>query len=87
MAREYVLLLRIEAAAVYRSLRRPETDQVQRFFDLLESYPSLKGETTERDEVGRTLEVKFVGKLKVVYWPDHAAKEIKVVKLERLGRR
>ena len=49
-------------------------------------YPHLKGETTERDEVGRTVEVKFVAKFKVIYWADHAVKEIKVLRLERLRR-
>ena len=86
MPREYVLFLRFEVASLYRSLRRPEKDQLERFFDLLESYPHLKGETTERDEIGRTVEVKFVAKFKVIYWADHAVKEIKVLRLERLSR-
>ncbi len=84
MPREYVLFLRFEAAALYRSLRRPERDQLERFFDFLESYPHLKGETTERDDVGRVVEVKFISKFKVVYWADHAVKEIKLLRIERL---
>ncbi len=48
--------------------------------------PHLKGETTERDEIGRTVEVKFVAKFKVIYWSDHAVKEVKILRLERLPR-
>ena len=84
---EYVLFMRSEAVEFYRSLHRAEKDSLARFFDLLENYPTLKGETTEQDFVGRTVEVKFVGKLKVVYWADHPVKEIKVLKLERLPKK
>ena len=87
MPREFVLFLRLDAASLYRALRRPEKDQLERFFDLLASYPHLKGETTERDEIGRTVEVKFVANFKVIYWADHAVKEVKVLRLERLRRR
>jgi hypothetical protein len=84
MSGDYVLFLRAEAALFYRSLRRTESYALERFFDSLESYPHLKGETTERDEVGRAVEVKFIGRLKVVYWADHAVKEVKILRLERL---
>lgn len=87
MPREYVLFLRHEVASLYRSLRGPEKYQLERFFDLLETYPNLKGETTERDDIGRVVEVKFIAKFKPVYWADHAVKEIKLLRLERLPRR
>jgi hypothetical protein len=87
MPAAYVLFMRLEAVSLYKSLRRPEKETLERFFDFLERYPDFKGETTERDEAGRAVEVKFVGKFKVVYWPDHAVKEIKVLKVERLPRR
>jgi hypothetical protein len=47
----------------------------------------LKGETTERDIIGRVVQVKIVGKFKVVSWTDDAVKEIKILKLERLPKR
>ena len=86
MPQEYILFLRFEVASFYRSLRRPEKDHLEPFFDLLESYPHFIGEATERDEIGRTVEVKFVAKFKVIYWTDHAVKEVKVLRLERLRR-
>ena len=87
MSVEYALFMRSEAVELYRSLRRTEKDSLARFFDLLESYPTLKGETTEQDDVGRIVQVKFVGKFKVVYWPDHPVKEIKILRLERLAKK
>ena len=87
MSVEYVLFMRSEVVELYRSVPRAEKDSLVRFFELLENYPTLKGETTECDDVGRTVEVKFIGKFKVVYWADHPVKEVKVLKLERLSKR
>ena len=80
----YVLFLRAEAASFLHSLRREEKEPLRRFFDFLEQYPTTVGEATERDSVGRAVQVKFVRRLKVVYWVNHADKEVKVLRLERL---
>lgn len=87
MSVEYVLFMHSEVVETYRSLRRTEKDLLGQFFDLLENYPTLEGETTERDDSGRTVQVKFVGKFKVVYWADHPVKEIKILRLDRLPKR
>jgi len=87
MSVEYVLFMRSDAVELYRSLRHPEKDSLARFFDLLENYPALKGETTERDDLGRTVQVKFVGKFKGVYWLDHPVKEMKILRVERLPKK
>ena len=82
----YALFLHSEAVAIYRSMRGRERVELERFFESLENYPYLEGETTERDVIGRTVQVKFVGKFKLVYWADHAVKEVKLLKLERLRK-
>jgi hypothetical protein len=33
MAADYVLFMRLEAVSLYRSLRRPEKEPLERFFD------------------------------------------------------
>ena len=48
MTVEYVLFMRSEVVETYRNLRRAEKDPLAQFFDLLENFPSLAGETTER---------------------------------------
>ncbi len=86
MADRYVLFLHWEAAAFFHALRRGEKEAVGRFLDLLEKYPHTAGETTERDASGRTIQVKVIARLKVVYWADHAVKEVKVLRIERWQR-
>jgi hypothetical protein len=80
----YALFLHTSAASFFHSLRREEKEPLRRFFDHLEQYPTTVGEAVERDSVGRAVQVKFVRRLKVVYWANHADREIKVLRLERL---
>jgi hypothetical protein len=84
---DYVLYIRSEAVASYRAARSSEKRSLERFFDFLEDNPFTKGEMIERDNVGRAVEVKFVSGYKIVYWADHPAKEVKILKLERVSRR
>jgi mRNA-degrading endonuclease RelE of RelBE toxin-antitoxin system len=87
MPSDYTLFMHGAVVSQYRSLRRTERERLEKFFDFLEGYPYLEGETTERDEVGRTIEIKFIPGFRVAYWTNHADKEVKILKLERLPRR
>ena len=80
----YTTFLVREAADALRTLRSTERDQVIRLLDFLEEFPSTKGDTFEQDSVGRRLEVKILGRIKAVYWPDHAVKEVKVLQIKRV---
>ena len=51
-----------------------------------ESVGELSVEITERDAVGRTVQVKLFPRVKVVFWTDHADKTIKILRIERLQR-
>ncbi len=86
MGSDYILFLRAEAVALYRSLRPRERHRLENFFNLLEDRPFLRGETTERDEHGRTVEVALIEKFKEVFWADHAVKEVKILRLERMPK-
>ena len=86
MPSAYTLLLRREAVDFFRSLRGFERQQFERFFDALQDRPGQPADAYTRDELGRRLEIKYVGRFRVVYWVDHAGKEVKVVKLELLPR-
>jgi len=87
MPSSYVLFIRKEAVAVFRSAGSSERNALQQFFDLLENYPYLRGDTTERDDVGREVQVRFLSKFKVVYWADHAVKEVRILRLDRLPKK
>jgi len=85
VASNYTIYLEAEAARYLFGLRRPERDPVRRFLDFLADYPHTDGETTERDSIGRTVQVKLPHRIKVVYWADHADKAVKILRLERLA--
>jgi len=53
----YTTFLVREAADAMRLLRSPERDQITRLLDLLQEFPSTKGDTFEQDSIGRRLEV------------------------------
>ena len=52
--------------------------RVMDFIYSLANNPHLPGDFSERDHVGRTVQVKVVGSYAVTYWPDHAVSEVKV---------
>lgn len=79
----YALFLHAHAAAFFHGLRREEREPIRHFLELLEQYPTTEGEATERDIIGREVQVKFVRRFRVVYWASHATKEIKVLRIER----
>ena len=63
-----------------------ERRRLEQFFDALQERPGQLGDAYLRDHEGRRVEVKYVGRFRVVYWVDHAVKEVKVLKLEPLTR-
>jgi hypothetical protein len=48
--------------------------------------PFRKGDYSERDEIGREIEVVVVGRFAVLFWADHPVKEIKIVELRLSDR-
>lgn len=86
MPGDYTLFVHSEDVALYRTLRRQDREPLDSFFDFLERYPTLEGESSERDADGRRIEVKFIRGFRVVYWANHASKEVKILRLERIRR-
>jgi hypothetical protein len=58
-----------------------------KFLEALADDPSKRGDYQERDDVGRAVQIKVVGKFALTYWADHAVKEIKVTKIEKADRK
>jgi hypothetical protein len=83
----YTIFLAAEGAQFLFGLRRAEREPVRRFLDFLSDYPTTEGETEERDAVGRVVQVKLIRHVKVVYYPDHAEKLVKILRIEGLTRR
>ncbi|MEJ1974512.1 MAG: hypothetical protein WDM96_19315 [Lacunisphaera sp.] len=70
--------------AVFHSATKRERKKLLDFFDRLAGNPFLESEWTLEDATGRTHYCQPVGKHLVTCWADHAVREVKVVKLERI---
>lgn len=78
----YALVLHEEAARRLVGASRVEQRQVATIFDELKGSPFRKGDLQEQDAQGRENEIMVVGNWLVTFWVDHAAREIRVVRLE-----
>lgn len=77
----YKVLVCREVLALEKPSRR-DRDAILRFLDDLASDPSRNGDFEERDNAGRAVQVKIVGKFALTYWADHPVKEVKVTHIE-----
>ncbi len=78
----YVLVLHEEAAHRLVSSSRAEQRRLAAIFDELKSAPFRKGDLQEPDAQGRVNEIMVFGDWLVTFWVDHAAREIRIVRLE-----
>ena len=80
------MYLREEAFEFLRGQRPGGREKLLAFLRSLRKDPFRKGDYTERDEMGRDIEVAVVGHYAVLFWADHPVKEIKVVELRLADR-
>jgi hypothetical protein len=80
--RAYQIVLHEEAWAALASVSRPKQKRILRLLEQLQSDPFRQGEFQERDAAGRGNEVTLLEEWMVTFWSDHAAKEIRVLRLE-----
>ena len=81
----YDVVMPISKMAVFHSAPKRERKVLLDFFDRLAANPFLESEWTVEDATGRIHFRQQVGKHLVTYWADHAVKEVKIVKLERIS--
>ena len=65
-----------------RSLRK--RDSALRFLEHLASDPFTLGDLELNDNSGRKNEIAILPGLMIVYWADHAAKEVRIVEVRQL---
>jgi len=65
----------------------PEQQKILSFLDSLSGNPFQPGDYGERDEAGRAVQIKIVGRYALTFWADHAVSEVKVTKIEKADRR
>jgi hypothetical protein len=56
--------------------------EVMSFIRSLAGNPNTVGDFSERDETGRTVQVKIVGRHAITFWVDHPVCEVKVTHIK-----
>ena len=67
-----------------QTLRSAERLMLIDAFEKLASDPFLDGDYQEYDQDGRLVEVVLRGRFSLVFWADHAVKEFRIVRVNRL---
>ena len=67
------------AAAPHSGSQR---ESVMKFIRSLARNPNTAGDFTEKDNAGRIVQVKVVGRYAITFWADHAVSEIKVTHIK-----
>ena len=57
---------------------------IQRWVNRIEQTPADDGDYTERDDIGRELQVAVLAAVAITYWVDHAIQEVRVLRIEPL---
>jgi len=61
--------------------RRRERNLILRFLDELASDPFQEGDFQEKDDDGRAVQIKVIGRYALTFWSDHSAKEVRVTQI------
>jgi len=72
------------AAMTLATAARDTQRKLAVILDDMKAGPFRSGDLQERDTQGRVNELFVVGDWLVTDWPDHAARELRIVRLERV---
>ena len=78
----YTLVLHEEAARRLAIASRAEQKQLAVIIDDLKGSPFRQGDLQEPDAQQRVNEILLLGNWLVTFWVDHAAREVRIVRLE-----
>ena len=57
---------------------------IERWVHRIEQTPAAVGDYAELDNTGRELQVAVLAAVAITYWADHAAREVRVLRIEPL---
>jgi hypothetical protein len=80
----YDYALGAEAVHVFASLPPRQRSRLIRLFVHLTRHPSQPGDYQETGASGRIYELKLVDDMLVTWWTDHAEREVRIIRLERV---
>ena len=81
----YSVYVEARVAESLPRIKSTERERLLRFLHKLRVNPFLEGDYTEHDDIGRLLQVFVIGRHAVVFWTDHAVKEVKILDLKPAG--
>jgi hypothetical protein len=84
--KNYELVLSERAAMTFAGLGRAEQRRIAVTIDALKANPFRPGDLFETDAYGRRHEVLLVGDWLFIFWIDHAAREVRLMRLESTAR-
>jgi len=79
----YDYALGAEAVHAFTAFSSSRREQLLQLFESLATHPSELGDYQESGQVGRKYEVRLVDDLLVTWWVDHAAREVRVLRIEQ----
>ena len=71
-----------DAVQAFTSLPSRQRGELLRLFASVARFPAQRGDFREPGASGRIYEVKLSGDLLVTWWVDHAAREVRIVRIE-----
>jgi len=82
--RAYEIVLHEEAWSALAAASNIEQRRLLAYMNELRADPFCLGDFRETDSKGRANEVQLVGEWLVTFWSDHAVREVRVVRLEKV---
>jgi hypothetical protein len=83
---DYDVYVRREAFEFLRHCRVNERELLLKLLRSLGQDPYRRGDFTERDQSGRDVEVVVSRRYAILFWADHAAKEVKIIEIRPADR-
>lgn len=68
------------------STRGAQRIRIMTFVRSLAHNPHTPGDFTDRDETGRTRQIKVLGRYAVTYWVDEAVKTVMIIDVQHADR-
>lgn len=84
--KHYVVVVVGPAISFLRRCPRSTFADIERLFARLEQSPFEPPDLVEKSDDARLLSIRFLKRCAVSYWLDDAVREIRVVRIEPLGR-
>ena len=83
MPLDYSPYVRHEVYLQLKNVPRMQRERVMRFMEALAKDPYQTGDYQDRTPEGREIQIKLIGSYAILFWADHAVREMKIVDFEK----